>query len=137
MVAAGARRGRRRRLGLVAIFAAACLVYGFQAWHHRVPWLFEDEILYASQAREYAATGHLTVRGQPAAANRLTAIVTSYRLALRRSGEELPRREAPERRPHGRSLFPGVRPREARRRQALGALRRGRDRGHSAFVYAR
>ena len=81
---AAPRRGGRWRsprtaaaLGLVAIFAAACLVYGFQAWHHRVPWLFEDEILYASQAREYAATGHLTVRGEPTDANRLTAIVTS------------------------------------------------------------
>ena len=64
-------------LALLAIYAAACLVYGFQAWQHQVPWLFQDEIFYASQAREYAATGELTIRGDPNTSDGLTARVTS------------------------------------------------------------
>jgi hypothetical protein len=52
-------------LGLAAVFVSACLIYGFQAWHHQVPWLFQDEIAYASEAREFAATGKLTIRGEP------------------------------------------------------------------------
>ena len=70
-----------RRLGallpLLAVFAAAVLVYGFQAWQHEVPWLFQDEIFYASQAREYAESGDITIRGQSDDADGLTARVTS------------------------------------------------------------
>lgn len=75
-----APRKRRRRpatLALAGIYLGACLVYGFQAWAHEVPWLFQDELVYASQAREYAATGDLTVRGEPLADNGLTARITS------------------------------------------------------------
>ncbi len=64
-------------LGLLAVFVSACLVYGYQAWQHEVPWLFQDEIFYASQAREYADTGELTIRGEPHGEDRLTPIVTS------------------------------------------------------------
>jgi len=64
-------------LALLAIYAAACLVYGFQAWQHPVPWLFQDEIFYASQAREYADTGEFTIRGDPNGDDSLTARVTS------------------------------------------------------------
>lgn len=71
------RGGSAALLALLAIYAAAVLVYGFQATQHKVPWLFQDEIFYASQAREYAATGEITIRGQPSADDALTARVTS------------------------------------------------------------
>lgn len=70
-------RRLRALLPLLAIYIVACLVYGFQAWQHEVPWNFLDEIFYASQAREYAATGAITVRGQPYGDDSLTARVTS------------------------------------------------------------
>ena len=73
-------KGRRRLaaiLPLLAIYAAASLIYGFQASQHSVPWLFQDELFYASQAREYADTGKLTIRGGSENADNLTARITS------------------------------------------------------------
>jgi hypothetical protein len=64
-------------LPLAAIYAVACTIYGFQAWHHAVPWLFQDEVFYAQQAQSFAETGEITIRGTPQGEDRLTAIVSS------------------------------------------------------------
>jgi hypothetical protein len=66
-----------RAAPLLAVYVAAGAVYGYQAWQHEVPWLFQDELFYASQARSYAETGETTIRGEPNADDSLTARITS------------------------------------------------------------
>jgi hypothetical protein len=62
---------------ILAVYVAACAVYGFQAWHHEVPWLFQDELFYAQQAQSLADTGEITIRGQPEGEDPLSTIVGS------------------------------------------------------------
>ncbi len=64
-------------VGLIAIYAIAVGIYGFQAWHREVPWIFQDELFHASQAREFAETGETSIRGTPNTDDRVTAWVTS------------------------------------------------------------
>ena len=50
---------------LLTIFVWLCLVYAFEAWSHRTPWLFTDELEWTQLARSIATTGHAARRGQP------------------------------------------------------------------------
>ena len=52
-------------LPVVTIFAWLCLAYGIEAWLHKTPWLFTDELETAQLSRAIAATGHAARRGQP------------------------------------------------------------------------
>jgi hypothetical protein len=50
---------------LATVFLWACLIFAYQAWAHRTPWLFSDEIEYTDISRAIAATGHPAIRGVP------------------------------------------------------------------------
>src|SRR5262249_54652574 len=63
-----ARSGVDRLLAavpLATVFLWACLIFAYQAWAHRTPWLFSDEIEYTDISRAIAATGHPAIRGLP------------------------------------------------------------------------
>jgi hypothetical protein len=62
---------RARAERLLALFPLACtyiwlaLLYMWQAWQTRTPWLFTDELEFTQISRAIAATGHAARRGQP------------------------------------------------------------------------
>ena len=56
---------------ILTVFAWLCLVYGFEAWLHKTPWLFTDELELTQLSRAIAETGHAARRGEPHAFNTL------------------------------------------------------------------
>lgn len=64
-------------LPLVSAFAWLCLLHGWQAWAHRSPWLFADELDYAQLARSIAETGRPGRRGDPESFATLYAYLTA------------------------------------------------------------
>jgi hypothetical protein len=62
-----ARLGRLSRVPtIVTIYVWLCLLYGWEAWGNRTPWLFTDEVERAQLSRAIATTGHAARRGAPA-----------------------------------------------------------------------
>lgn len=61
---------RVRRLAgafpLITIYVWLCLIYGWEAWGNRTPWLFTDELERAQISRAIATTGHAARRGAAA-----------------------------------------------------------------------
>jgi len=51
-------------LQLLTIYAWLCLLYGWEAWGNRTPWLFTDELERAQLSRAIAATGRAARRGE-------------------------------------------------------------------------
>lgn len=60
---------------ILTVFAWLCLVYGFEAWLHKTPWLFTDELELTQLSRAIAETGHAARRGDPHSFNTLYAYV--------------------------------------------------------------
>ena len=56
---------RRAAAPVLAIFLAACTLYGWLAWRHGTPWLFTDELENSQLSRAIAATGEPARRGEP------------------------------------------------------------------------
>src|SRR6266496_4329843 len=54
---------------LLSIFLWLTIVYMIQAWAHKTPWLFGDELELTQLSRAIADTGHAARRGQPHAFN--------------------------------------------------------------------
>jgi hypothetical protein len=52
-------------LQLITIYAWLCLLYGWEAWGNRTPWLFTDELERAQLSRAIATTGHAARNGVP------------------------------------------------------------------------
>ncbi len=50
---------------LLSIFFWLAVVYAFEAWYHRTPWLFGDELELTQLSRSIADTGHAARRGDP------------------------------------------------------------------------
>ncbi len=50
---------------LLSIFLWLAIVYVIQAWAHKTPWLFGDELQLTQLSRAIADTGHAARRGQP------------------------------------------------------------------------
>ena len=50
---------------LLSLFLWLSIVYVIQAWAHKTPWLFGDELQLTQISRAIAATGHAARRGQP------------------------------------------------------------------------
>jgi hypothetical protein len=50
---------------LLSIFLWLAIVYMIQAWAHKTPWLFGDELELTQLSRAIADTGHAARRGQP------------------------------------------------------------------------
>ena len=50
---------------LLSIFLWLSIVYMIQAWAHRTPWLFGDELELTQLSRAIADTGHAARRGEP------------------------------------------------------------------------
>src|SRR5712691_2022999 len=50
---------------LLSIFLWLAIVYMIQAWAHKTPWLFGDELELTQLSRAIANTGHAARRGQP------------------------------------------------------------------------
>ncbi len=50
---------------VLAIFAAACTLYGWLAWRHGTPWLFTDELEFSQLSRSIAESGEPARRGEP------------------------------------------------------------------------
>jgi hypothetical protein len=50
---------------LLSIFLWLSIVYVIQAWAHKTPWLFGDELELTQLSRAIADTGHAARRGQP------------------------------------------------------------------------
>jgi hypothetical protein len=48
---------------LLTIYAWLCLLYGWEAWGNRTPWLFTDELEHAQLARAAASTGRAAFPG--------------------------------------------------------------------------
>lgn len=74
-VAAPSERARAERAGwvgralaavpLVSVLTWLALLYVWQAWRVRTPWLFTDELEFAQLARSFAETGETMRRGEP------------------------------------------------------------------------
>ncbi|MHB8642881.1 MAG: hypothetical protein ACYDA3_08355 [Gaiellaceae bacterium] len=60
-------------LQLITIYAWLCLLYGWEAWGNRTPWLFTDELERAQISRAIAATGSPARRGAASSAETLYA----------------------------------------------------------------
>jgi uncharacterized membrane protein len=50
---------------LLSVFLWLAIVYMIQAWAHKTPWLFGDELQLTQLSRAIADTGHAARRGQP------------------------------------------------------------------------
>jgi hypothetical protein len=50
---------------LLSIFLWLAIVYVIQAWAHKTPWLFGDELQLTQLSRAIADTGHAARRGEP------------------------------------------------------------------------
>ena len=50
---------------LLSIFLWLSIVYMIQAWAHKTPWLFGDELELTQLSRAIANTGHAARRGEP------------------------------------------------------------------------
>jgi hypothetical protein len=50
---------------LLSIFLWLAIVYAIQAWAHKTPWLFGDELQLTQLSRAIADTGHAARRGEP------------------------------------------------------------------------
>ena len=50
---------------LLSIFLWLAIVYAIQAWAHKTPWLFGDELELTQLSRAIADTGHAARRGEP------------------------------------------------------------------------
>src|SRR5947199_744606 len=50
---------------LLSIFLSLAIVYLIQAWTHKTPWLFGDELELTQLSRAIADTGHAARRGDP------------------------------------------------------------------------
>jgi hypothetical protein len=50
---------------LLSIFLWLAIVYSIQAWAHKTPWLFGDELQLTQLSRAIADTGHAARRGEP------------------------------------------------------------------------
>jgi hypothetical protein len=62
-----ARLGRLSRVPtIITIYVWLCLLYGWEAWGNRTPWLFTDEVERAQLSRAIATTGRAARRGVPA-----------------------------------------------------------------------
>ncbi len=62
---------------LASAFVWLCLLYGWQAWSLRSPWLFADELDYTQLARSIADTGHPGRRGESESFATLYAYLTA------------------------------------------------------------
>src|SRR5437899_10943755 len=56
---------------LLSIFLWLTIVYMIQAWAHKTPWLFGDELELTQLSRAIADTGHAARRGEPHSFNTL------------------------------------------------------------------
>ena len=50
---------------LLSIFLWLAIVFVIQAWAHKTPWLFGDELQLTQLSRSIADTGHAARRGAP------------------------------------------------------------------------
>lgn len=50
---------------LATVYFWLCVVYAFEAWVRKAPWLFPDELKTTQLARSIADTGHAAQRGAP------------------------------------------------------------------------
>ena len=50
---------------LLSVFLWLAIVYMIQAWAHKTPWLFGDELELTQLSRAIADTGHAARRGEP------------------------------------------------------------------------
>jgi hypothetical protein len=50
---------------VATIFIWLALLYAWESWSHRTPWLFGDELQLAQLSRSIAETGHAARRGEP------------------------------------------------------------------------
>jgi hypothetical protein len=64
-------------LPVVTAFFWLVVLYAWQAWNHRSPWLFTDELELTQLSRSIADTGHAARRGQPHFFQTLYAYVTA------------------------------------------------------------
>lgn len=62
---------------LLSIFLWLCVIYAVEAWAHRSPWLFTDELELAQLSRAIADTGHAARRGEPHSFNTLWTYITA------------------------------------------------------------
>ena len=52
-------------LPVAMVFIWLCLLYAWESWSHRTPWLFGDELQTAQLSRSIWETGHAARRGAP------------------------------------------------------------------------
>ncbi len=64
-------------LPLLAVFFWLCVLYGWQAWNHRTPWLFGDELEFTQLSRSLADTGHAARRSVPYSVHSLSIVATA------------------------------------------------------------
>ena len=64
-------------LPLTAVYVALCILYGWQAWAQRTPWLFTDELEFAQLSRSIAETGRPALRGEAQSFQTLYTVVTA------------------------------------------------------------
>ena len=50
---------------LLGVFLALCMLYVWEAWALRTPWVFSDELEFTQLARSFAETGETARRGVP------------------------------------------------------------------------
>jgi hypothetical protein len=50
---------------VLTAFVWLCLLYAWESWGHKTPWLFGDELQLAQLSRSIADTGHAARRGAP------------------------------------------------------------------------
>lgn len=69
---AGPRNGARpladrllAAVPLATLYVWLSAIYAVEAWGHKAPWLFPDELQTTQLARSVADTGHAALRGQP------------------------------------------------------------------------
>jgi hypothetical protein len=78
-------------VALALVFTALAALYGWQAWAHKTPTIFTDELELTQLSRSIAETGHAARRGEPHSFNslvtylwapawRINSTLTAYRV---------------------------------------------------------
>lgn len=62
---------------VASVFLWLCLLYAWESWGHKTPWLFGDELEMAQLSRGIAETGHAMQRGVPASFHSLYTYVVA------------------------------------------------------------